>query len=509
MPFQNLFFTSIISLIYLSFFSINCYFEIPFETVFIKDKTQTESDYYTNLTQSELVIKFNIGSKEENIQSIIKMDKYGFLIYEDAYNYNKSQTYESFIPDYEDNMKTSWVKDCKEIPSKDNLFLSIYNSDKNTYEQKRTNKTIFLRLKQKDGKNINFNEMFYKYGIIGLKFNSNPYFKAPEFVKSLKNTKDIINNTFFFTFDKTTKNDFAINNNKGKFFVGRELDLLDDSAIKKEMMNSGGELYWGLVFDHIYVRNNKDKNHTELPDIKKKAQIVVNYPYIKVPNDFFEYLNEKFFNALLIKNICQRINFTRNDIYLNYSFYSYACDSESNVFKEKLNKDFPEIIFEHKEFNEYFTLTKNDLFAYNSDNDKNLYFLLITGDDLSDWIFGIPFLKKYVLSFNYDNKVIGYYADFGKEKQKGDGNNGGGDEESFFESIAFKVSAIILLVIVIFIFGMIFQKYYKKSRKKKANELDDDFDYEPHKEKNEDNKKTEDNNDNVNKENNDSLGINE
>ena len=53
------------------------------------------------------------------------MDKYGFLIYENAYNYNNSKTYEKLIPDYEDNLKTSWVKDCDQIASKD-IFYNYY-----------------------------------------------------------------------------------------------------------------------------------------------------------------------------------------------------------------------------------------------------------------------------------------------------------------------------------------------------------------------------------------------
>ena len=48
---------------------------------------------------------------------------------------------------------------------------------------------------------------------------------------------------------------------------------------------------------------------------------------------------------------------------------------------------------------------------------------------------------------------------------------------------------------------MFFQKYYRKSRKKKANELDDDFEYESHKDKVDNNVK--------NKNENESLGINE
>ena len=164
-----------------------------------------------------------------------------------------------------------------------------------------------------------------------------------------------------------------------------------------------------------------------------------------------------------------------------------------------LDKNFPDLIFEHKDLKEKFILTKKDLFAFNTNNDsdKNLYFLILSGEDYLDWILGIPFLKNYVLSYNYDTKKIGYYEHFGKEEP----NKKDRDNPSFFKSITFKIIIVILLIIIIFCLGMFFQKYNRKSRKKKANELDDDFEYESHKDKI-------DNNVN-NKNENESLGINE
>jgi hypothetical protein len=154
---SNGFLISVFFLVYLSSFKINCYFVLPFETIFIKDKTVTDTDYFTNLTQSELSVNFNIGSKKEEIKLVLKMDKYGFLIYENTYDYNNSETYETFTPDFEDNMKTNWVPSSQEIPSKDNLYLPMYNSKENKYNLKKTDKTIFLRIKQKVNTSIYFN----------------------------------------------------------------------------------------------------------------------------------------------------------------------------------------------------------------------------------------------------------------------------------------------------------------------------------------------------------------
>ena len=478
---SNGFITSIIFLIYLHSVYINCYFVLPFETLFIKDKTINDTDYFTNLTQSELLANFNIGSEKEPIKFVLKMDKYGFLIYEKAYDYSNSNTYETFQPDYEDNMRTNWVPSCNEIASKDFLYLLRYDNYGKKYDNQKTNKTIFLRLKQKENTSIYFNEMFYEYGIIGLKLNNNPNFNAPEFVTSLKTSDDIDSYSFFLTFEKTSKNGFATNNNKGNFYIGKELTEKKDKIKYTPCIAFAGELAWSLTFDHIYLKNNKN-NKTELEGGGNRASIIATYPYIKSTSEYYEYINKTFFDDLVNKNICHIIKFYRHDIYIDHHFYSYACDSESKYFMDNLNNKFPDLIFEHKELNETFILTKNDLFAFNTNNDsdKDLYFLVLFGDSYLDWILGIPFLKNYVISYDYEAKHLGYYEFFGKEEEKEDKNG-----TNFFSSTTFKIILVIVLIIIIFVLGMFFQRYLRKSRKKKANELDDEFEYETHKDKEE------------------------
>ena len=149
---------------------------------------------------------------------------------------------------------------------------------------------------------------------------------------------------------------------------------------------------------------------------------------------------------------------------------------------EKLNTNFPDLIFYNLDFNRNFTLTKEDLFSFNikDKTDNNLYFLIVNGiDDENRWMIGIPFLKKYVLSFDYDNKRIGYYKNYGKENYVKD--NGKKEEKNkIYNTDAFKIVIIILSSGIIFILGMLFNNYLKKSRKKRANELDDIFEYDAH-----------------------------
>ena len=80
MSYFTYFFTSIIFL--LSLPKIKNFIVLPFNTMFIKDKTIEETNYFSNLTQTELYVNITLGSKKDLIKSILKMDKNGFIIYE-------------------------------------------------------------------------------------------------------------------------------------------------------------------------------------------------------------------------------------------------------------------------------------------------------------------------------------------------------------------------------------------------------------------------------------------
>ena len=492
-----------IFLLSLSINKINSYVVLPFNTMFMKDPRINETDYFTNLTQNILYVNFSVGSKKKEIKVAIKGDKNGFLIYQKAYEYLNSDSSES-VDDEEGNMKLQWAPQCQAFPSKDNLYLSFFNSYKEFREGKKgeikmTNKTTFLRTRDTHEENINFfNKMYYGYGFIGLLLTNNLAFQPPEFVKSLKESKNINSYDFHFIFENNAKNGFPTTDNKGYFIIG---ETLTDIENKKDKINYidcptiGGSLSWGLN-SYIYLKYNNDdkiiiKNATNV-------QIMPDYPYIGGDSDYFEFINKIFFNELFDKNICKTINFTKHEIYLSYDFYGYACDSNSKYFMDNLKNKFPDLIFEKKELNLQFILTKNDLFAFNTNNesDTNLYFLIVNAEKKNKWILGIPFLKKYVFSYNYDTKKIAFYENYGKDSEEEEENN------NFFSSTAFKIIIIILLLGIVFGLGMLVQYHIKKSRKKRANELEDNYEYESYDDKKGNKEKSE------NKTEDESLGIN-
>ena len=478
--------------LFLSFKLINCFYIIPFDTIYIKDEAINETNNYLNdIMQNELYMNLSMGIPQQDLRVVLKMEKTGFMIYEDALKYNLSESYE----EVDEKIDQGWIMDTIYFLSKDHFYLCSISSYKDidkikeNCDMKKTNKAKFLRLQNKPGKTNSYNKMFYTYGIIGLKYNNIPSFNAPQFVLSFNDSNEIKSKCFSFKFENNLRKGFIDNNNKGYFIFGEELtdDIDEKNEINYIQIKSiGSGLAWALKFDKIYTKVNdigiKDeeinKNFIEFKQENRDAGIIANNPYLRGIDEYFKYINETFFNDLVEKKVCHY-----NNLINNGEYYSYICDSKSEYFMERLNKSFPDLVFEHKDLEKNFTLTKNDLFAYNSfnDSDTNLYFLVINyvkkPPYYITWSLGIPFLKKYRLSFNYDSKMIGFYKNDGKiiDKSKKE------DDFNFFESNIFKIFIIIILVIIIFILGMLFQKNLQRTRKKKANELDDNYEYESYK----------------------------
>ena len=495
----------------LSLYKIQNFVVLPFDTIFIKDKTLTETNYFSNLTQSEIYVNFTIGSNKDPIKCVLRMDKNGFIIYENAYDFINSTTYEKFDKD----VHIRWMPSSMRFPSRDIVYLPHYKSYKDFKQNKIcetniTNKTEFLRVDEINEKRPNyFNEMFYEYGIIGLQLIANQYYEGIEFVKSLKKANETNSYAFHLYFESIKKNGFSTNNNKGYFLIGEELTdnkktIEDIEYINCLEVKTYSKLIWGINFTHIYLQSN-EKDIQEIEDITHNSEIIATYPYIKGVPEYFEYINTLFFDELFDKNICHIVNFTKHDIYPRTKSYGYSCDSNSKYFIEKLNNKFPNLILYNNDFNRNFTLTKSELFAYNTidNSDTQLYFLILGGiDDENRWIMGIPFLKKYVLSYDYDKKRIGFYKNYENDNYDYDEDENKDDDYNFFSSLAFKIIMIVIGGITLFLLGMFVNNLMKKSRKKRANELEDDYEYEAHKDKKENNEEP---NRITNK---DSLGIN-
>ena len=484
------FFKNIISL-FLIFKIINNFLILPFETIYIKDELIKNDDYYNILFQNELYTNISVSTPLQEIKTLLKMDSSGFILYEGSFNYNLSTSIEKGTWD----LNVGWQWRQSSFPAKDYFYFSQLNSYKDLdmfkleKEKKnliKTNKTSFVIVQKKTQSSYS-NKNFFYYGLIGLKLNENSYSTIPEFVISLRKTKDIQSYTFSLKFNKDnyTYNDYFNNDNNGYFIVGEE--LTDDENEKNKIIytdaqKKGKYLTWYVFFDQIYssITNVIEKNNTDFYAKSTGAEFCVNLPYLIGTIEYLEYINQTFFKELIKEEICY-FN-TKNN---KRGLYSFICNRKSEIFIKYLNNSFPDLIFVSKELEENFTLTKYDLFSLNNYNksDTNIYFLVMFPPlhgftNYYDWTLGIPFLKKYRLSFNYDTKKIGYYKYDGINNH----NSNKTEEENsfnFFKSTIFKIICIIILIIIIFILGMLFQKKCYGKKKKKAFELNDDnYEYE-------------------------------
>ena len=121
---NNYFYFKIIESVYIIEF-ITSFYVLPFETIYVKDETiNNTNDFITDLMQNELYVNLSMGTPKQDFKAIIKMDKYGFIIYEDAYNCNISSTYEIV----DEDLTISWVWSYISYPSKDHFYLPSFNS---------------------------------------------------------------------------------------------------------------------------------------------------------------------------------------------------------------------------------------------------------------------------------------------------------------------------------------------------------------------------------------------
>ena len=85
-------------------------------------------------------------------------------------------------------------------------------------------------------------------------------------------------------------------------------------------------------------------------------------------------------------------------------------------------------------------------------------------------------LKKYLITFNYDTKMIGFYNKNIKYEEKENEKT-----EIYYEYDAKIIFILIIAFIILLIIGILLgKKIYEKTRKKKVNELNDDYEYESH-----------------------------
>ena len=130
----------------------------------------------------------------------------------------------------------------------------------------------------------------------------------------------------------------------------------------------------------------------------------------------------------------------------------YYCDDDINLDKFKTLKFFI------KDVNLTFEFNSKDLFYKNG---NQIYFLIYFNDKKNvDWILGEPFLKKYLIGFDQDKKIILFLND----------NFEKNNNENFI-----KIPLIIICIFIFIFFIICFYKKIKIKILKKRKELNEDY----------------------------------
>ena len=479
------------TLIYILFFSIIYKFKcdeyrIPFGLYRDKERC-SDYDIMNNIFFNILHVNLSIGTPPQNVPLELNMNSQTFAINSQVYD-NKSITYEK-LSDY-------IIDEFKE----DEFISSGFNS------------MDILHLNDKKEK-INFvltTEIKYEYfpfGMLGLAIPTDVESEVYPFFNSLKRADMINSYTWtlkYFDNISLIETLYGNENNNiiGEFIFGdephnyeRDKSRYDRYQLIKVNPVSSYYFYWEIEFTDIYllypdIENNNNSSNRINIKLNGRTKIMPGAGFIFIPKEFNYMIEKRFFDNYYKEKICRGKT-------INNTIYGYIECDNINSFNVST---FPNICFEHKEFETTFNFTYQDLFLYDKENDKYM-FLMINDENLYGWVFGSIFLRKYQLIFNQDSKTIGYYKSMNNYYDNEKDNEKDTEKNKKYMIIIYII--IIYIIIGIFLivfcfllitFGMYIQKRYFNKKKKRANELDNSFDYE----NKEDNMIQKENNDEIN-----------
>jgi hypothetical protein len=181
-------------------------------------------------------------------------------------------------------------------------------------------------------------------------------------------------------------------------------------GVTSKAINKLGEYLWSMDIETIFYENQEKKmvfiNEDHYQFNEDQYYVILNprYGVIKGPYLYKKLIEKDFFNDLTKKEICS-LNREHKKLF-------YVCKSS---YKNEIKEKFPTLYFYNHDFNYTFELDYEDLFY---ENNQYLYFLIcfdtsMFGEDkfseISEWIFGKPFLNKYQFSFDVEKRIINFY----------------------------------------------------------------------------------------------------
>lgn len=398
---------------------------IPFKRMISPDTN--ESDFYSNIAHNRIYTTLKIGTPSQEIKVQIKMLQFSLCVRNNTiYKYNTSSTYK-----------------------KNGNEFSAYNAD--YYRAIPSNESIIIRNDDEVLNDIKFmlttNSKYDLDGILGLQIHENNYLTYGHgLINQLKLKKLINNEVFFFNYDSTK--------DEGELIIGEYphlLDKLGDKYHKNQLETTNihmptFDILYNVLFRSVYW----DGKEIETSAIGK---INIEDGYI-IGSKSYEEAVYKFFQPHIINKKCKSQE-------VNVLYTTYICDEYEN-----LNiSSFPNLIFYNSDTNYNLTITYKDLFVKKG---EKIYFMIVFDKKgyNAQWTLGSIVLRKNMIVFDMDKRLIGFY----------DPNNAKYKKEKLNTSL-YIIFITIAGIIIIALIGFILYKFVWKKKGKKAYELNDDYDY--------------------------------
>ena len=278
-------------------------------------------------------------------------------------------------------------------------------------------------------------------------------------INQLKTNNIISSYAFTIKIDKT-------NDLNGSIIIGGYPHELDPKHYKEKFFIYDSVdikfsyYYWNYIFKDIFYGNQK-------LEWAKNVEFSLEFPFILSVWNYLKYLDEKFFKNEKYAKYCGEEKV--GDYYIKYCSKEVIQNFETIYFYLS-NKYIKENQTDYIEFN------YTDLFVKSSFNDDIYLFQMTFADNSYKWIFGKPLFKKYCTVFDQDKRIFGFYTETSEY------NNDENKEENKSDGFKNWLYLVIILASIFFIFCIILiviflKKYPFNKRKKKANELEDDYEY--------------------------------
>ena len=458
----------------------------PFKNTRTFENNVNENNFFFNFIPQNYITEISIGTPSQEMNIQLTLRDYRFYIannicYNNSisyYNYSQSSSFNHISPatsPFDDLADASFVSD----------KVSFYNDI-------NLNKNISIeKFKFYFYQTYRFKENTKIFcGVIGLSINRENYdldyfdddYYLPTIFQTLKNDDYITKYSWTYEyFDKTNyknniiKNKSVIDNYDGLLIIGKYPHEYNPDLYSGHYLNNiysdkdSYKFLWNFAFTKIYydIYNNKEESIINLN--QTQVELLFDINYIISTKEYYDSINENYFNFYINKNICNINN-------MKFEFNEYeiiSCFKENFTINDK--KKFPSIYFRHVEFNYTFFLNYDELFE---ENDNQIYFLIyFLKSNNNLWKFGKLFLKKFQFSFNQDSSTIHFYSDYDKilSKRKNEyKDNSNGSNKKYIK--------ILIVCICIFIFSVVLGIFIGKiigfkKEKKKADELEENFEY--------------------------------